>query len=190
MTPSSDLAHADVGHKNSEETVLLQGLPNAMCSGPCFEAMLEQAGLQHDVVSQSIRTGSICGEAVLKVVDRNAAARCIKHFHGRAWDPSGSLVCATIMAPPPGLQSATEIVVSRDRLSTKKVPSLIGAPTAHMLLPIPRRLAAEAAFAPPPGLGGFCATKDADTEESTDAGASDADDYQDEYIGEFCSIVS
>merc|ERR1719313_787064 len=140
--------------------------------------MLQQAGLQREVVSQSARPGSPCGEAVLKFVDRGAVARCIKHFHGRAWDPSGTLVSATRMAPPPGLWPPTKLAPMPSLLSAKRL-----APPCFM------KGAVEAAVLPPPGLSGFSATKDADTEQSTDAGASEADDYWDEYLGEMYSTV-
>jgi hypothetical protein len=201
-TASAGLTHAAASHENTEQSVLLQGLPNALCSRPCFEAMLQQAGLQREVVSQSARPGSPCGEAVLKFVDRGAVARCIKHFHGRAWDPSGTLVSATRMAPPPGLWSATKMAEPRDHMSGKQVPPPPGLPPPTKLAPMPSLLSAkrlappcfmkgavEAAVLPPPGLGGLSATKDADTEQSTDAGASEADDYRDEYLGEMCSTV-
>merc|ERR1719281_2046976 len=102
--------------------------------------MLEQAGLQGAVMSRAIHRGSPCGEVVLRIAGQDVVERCIKHFHGRVWDPSGTPVSATRLAPPPGLPSAMKAGV----------------------------------LAPPPGLEGLCATKDADSEESTDAGASEA----------------
>lgn len=162
--------------KKSEVSVLLQGLPNAMCSPTCFEAMLEQAGLAGEVLSHSIRPSTPCGEAVLKVSSENAASRCIKHFHGRVWDLSGTPVSATRLAPPPGLPCAL------------KEESLSSLPSMRPSF-LPGQGEVAKALVPPPGLDGLSATKDADSEESTDAGASDAGECHDEYLGEGCSIV-
>jgi hypothetical protein len=152
---SSEPPCSAADNEAGERSVLLQGLPNAMCAPACFEVMLEQAGLVGDVLSHNIRQGRSCGEATLKVASEGAASRCIKHFHGRVWDPSGTPVSATRLAPPPGLPSAMKAGV----------------------------------LAPPPGLEGLCATKDADSEESTDAGASEAGEYHDESTVDGCSIV-
>lgn len=187
VTPLAGFSPAAASRDTTEQTVLLQGLPNALCSQACLEAMIQQAGLQREVLSHSIRPGSPCGEAVLRITGRAAVARCMKHFHGRAWDSSGILVSATKMAPPPGLHSATTALEPCDHLSAAQVPRTVGVPPATKLAPMPH--VSSAKVAPPPGLGEICATKDADTEESTDAGASEADDNQDEYLGEVCSAA-
>lgn len=148
----------------THQSVLLQGLPSALCSEACVDAMLEQAGLQGAVMSRAIHRGSPCGEVVLRIAGQDVVERCIKHFHGRVWDPSGTPVSATRMAPPPGLRGASRT-------------------------PPPSGLAKNAVVAPPPGLGGLSGTKErSNTEESTDAGESEAEEM-DEYLGEVYSAV-
>lgn len=179
-------AYISAGDNVGERSVLLQGLPKAMCSGTCFDAMLEQASLSGQVLSHSIRARGQFGEAVVRLAGEDAVSRCIKHFHGRQWDVSGTSVSATRMAPPPGLLPAardTSLPIAR------RDASLAGLSPKLLPLPSLQEGAEEAALVPPPGLDGLDATKDADSEESTDAGASDAGEGHEEYLAEGCSIV-
>lgn len=172
-------AYVGAGDDTRELSLLVQGLPKAMCSRVCFDVILEQAGLAEHVLSHSVRPGSRCGEAVLKVAGEEAASKCIEHFHGRAWDPSGTLVSATRLAPPPGLSSATKEASPPNLQPAAKSP----------LLPILQEGAEEPTFLAPPGLDGVWGTKDADSEESTDAGASEMGECHDECSVDRCSIV-
>jgi len=191
VTPSAAFTPAAASTETAETSVLLQGLPNGLCSRPCFEAVLEQAGLQGDVVSLSIRPGSPCGEAVVKVAGLGAVERCIKHFHGRGWHSAGTPVSATKLAPPPGLVSTTQVAPPPGLSPAAKsvpLPSLLSATKLAPPPCFPKGMD-EAALAPPPGLTRLCVIKDEDTEESTDAGASEAEEYQDECLGEVCSAM-
>lgn len=87
-----------VSHRESsgEATILLQGLPKALCNSSCLEAMFEQAGLEGAIASCRVRRGSASSEVLLTVNSRQAARRCIKHFNGRRWDVSGDPVTATL----------------------------------------------------------------------------------------------
>jgi len=64
--------------KGSVQTVLIKGLPHAVCTEPMMEAVLQQAGLAHDVLKTQ--------------TNEEAIAKCIQHFQGRTWDPSGAKV--------------------------------------------------------------------------------------------------
>lgn len=75
-------------------TVEIAGLPNAMMIEPAMEAMLEQASLEGQILSIDVRPSRPCGEATIVLKTRGAAERCVRHFDGRRWDPSGVVVSA------------------------------------------------------------------------------------------------
>jgi hypothetical protein len=81
----------------SEHTVEINGLPTAMLSDLAMEAMLEQACLEDHVVGIKTQRGKPCGSATLTIKTRDAAERCVLHFDGRCWDPSGTVVRATLI---------------------------------------------------------------------------------------------
>lgn len=81
-----------------------------------LEAVLEQAGLDASVLSSTTCKASGNGEdAILSFSNATAAARCIRHFHGRRWSskPVTALLVEDSVAdvdaiisnftPPPGL---------------------------------------------------------------------------------------
>jgi len=79
-------------------TVLLESLPKALCTGPCMEAMLEQAGLAGAIVSCKVRRGgSACKSILLTLRGRDAAQHCVSHFHGQRWHARGASVDARIL---------------------------------------------------------------------------------------------
>jgi len=75
--------------------ILLRGLPKALCTSLCLEAMFEQAGLEGTIVNCRIRRGAASSEVLLSLSSRQAAKRCIQHFNGRRWSPTGEPVTAT-----------------------------------------------------------------------------------------------
>jgi hypothetical protein len=77
---------------DSAKIVSIKGLPNAVCTEPMMEAVLQQAGLAHDVLKSQTKVGKPCGEVVLTLANDDAVEKCIQHFQGRTWDPSGAKV--------------------------------------------------------------------------------------------------
>jgi hypothetical protein len=77
--------------------VLLTGLPAEMMSDIMMEAMLQQSGVDSAVINFNTRMGSMSGEAVVKLKDRNAAQKCARHFDGRRWGRAMSPVSARIV---------------------------------------------------------------------------------------------
>jgi len=75
-------------------SVLLRGLPKALCTNACLEAMFEQAGMEGSIVSCRVRKGMVVSEVLLTFSTRQAARRCVHHFHGRRWDVTGEPVTA------------------------------------------------------------------------------------------------
>eukprot|EP00930_Biecheleria_cincta_P039240 TRINITY_DN26999_c0_g1_i1.p1 TRINITY_DN26999_c0_g1~~TRINITY_DN26999_c0_g1_i1.p1 ORF type:complete len:396 (-),score=82.45 TRINITY_DN26999_c0_g1_i1:331-1518(-) len=77
--------------------VVIKGLPKALCTEAFLETMLEQAGLESDVIESRCSPG----RARVGFNDRHAAKRCIDHFSGRQWGgPSAELVVATLVGAP------------------------------------------------------------------------------------------
>jgi len=81
---------------NSEDPVSIEltSLPKMLCTKPCLEASLEQAGLEGQVESMELSAG---GKAVLVLKDLRAAQRCMKHFHGLQWAKSSQPVSARVL---------------------------------------------------------------------------------------------
>lgn len=79
----------------AEAMVLLKGLPKALCTNACLEAMFEQAGFEGTIASCRVRRGNMCSEVLVSFDSKDAARRCIQHFHGRCWSNSGERVTAS-----------------------------------------------------------------------------------------------
>lgn len=79
-------------------TVLLHSMPNNLCNEACIEAILDQAGLEDQLVSCDVQQGSHGGEAVLHLSSWNAANQAVRHFQGCRW---GSSLTAEL-GPAPG----------------------------------------------------------------------------------------
>lgn len=79
---------------SQQANVLMRGLPKALCTSLCLEAMFEQAGLEGTIVNCRVRRGAYSSEVLLALSSRQAARRCIQHFHGRVWSNSGESVTA------------------------------------------------------------------------------------------------
>jgi len=75
-------------------TVRVTGLPNALLSTPCMEAVLQQAGLLEAAINFRTNEGEHCGEAVVTFLSFAMAEQCIAHFQGRQWNTSGEDVIA------------------------------------------------------------------------------------------------
>jgi hypothetical protein len=77
--------------------VVIKGLPKALCTDAFLETMLEQAGLESDV----IESRCFPGHARVGFHQKHAAKRCIDHFSGRQWGGSSAeLVVATLVEAP------------------------------------------------------------------------------------------
>lgn len=73
--------------------VILSGLPPALCSKMCMEAVLEQAGLEGAVMAVEMSPG---GDAILHLSSWSAATQCLAHFNGCRWDATGPPVRASL----------------------------------------------------------------------------------------------
>lgn len=174
--------------------VAIKGLPKALCTDAFLETMLEQAGLESDVVE------SRCfpGHAIVGFNDRHAAKRCIDHFGGRQWGgPSAELVVATLVGAPakvgtaaamPGLLGASPFVrgaplemVPEDVFCTKVRTHSEDTDTT-MASSGSNGASLEVA---PPGMSPYCShEKDlaAGTDASTADGASDVGEQEERLL--------
>jgi len=84
-------------------SVELSNLPTMLCNRMCLEAAIEQAGLENDVKSLELKSGTR-GEAVLLLSSRQAAHRCIQHFNGLQWAKSLQPVSACYASQQPQQQ--------------------------------------------------------------------------------------
>jgi len=99
IMPSKAFAPAATPTRGSAQqagssNVLIRGLPKSLCTSLCLEAMFEQAGLEGTIVNCRMRRGAASSEVLLALSSRQAARRCIQHFHGRCWSPNGETVTA------------------------------------------------------------------------------------------------
>jgi hypothetical protein len=95
MSPEAGSGSKNVASE-TQTVVLIRGLPNAVCTAPMMQAVLQQAGLESDVVNSQPKAGKPCGEVLLTLSGGDAAKRCVQHFQGRTWDPSGAKVTVTV----------------------------------------------------------------------------------------------
>merc|ERR1719240_1050836 len=78
-------------------TVKISSLPNHLLNKAMMTATLEQARLDTFVSGIMTKPGAQRGEALITFTDPKAAVQCARHFNGRRWDASGSLVTAQIL---------------------------------------------------------------------------------------------
>mmetsp|Transcript_57316 Transcript_57316/g.136243 ORF Transcript_57316/g.136243 Transcript_57316/m.136243 type:complete len:300 (-) Transcript_57316:192-1091(-) len=79
------------------KAVLVKGMPNELLTHGTLQAILEQAGLDKDVLECRCREGQTTGEVLLQVRTWDAANSCIAHFDGCQWDKSGTNVSARVV---------------------------------------------------------------------------------------------
>jgi len=84
-------------------SVELSNLPTMLCNRMCLEAAIEQAGLENDVKTLELKSGT-SGQAVLLLASRQAADRCIQHFNGLQWAKSSQPVSACYASQQPQQQ--------------------------------------------------------------------------------------
>lgn len=149
--------------RQTSQAVLVEGLPNMVASERCFPVVLQQAGLCGLCSAFEVWGGTPCGGALVVFHGqcRGAVERCVRHFHGRQWDPSGQQVTARPLAP----EQAAEELAARGRAGATAALRAVaaGAPPTH-----------------PPGLPAKidvrALVEERTAEESTDAGASEVGD--------------
>jgi hypothetical protein len=95
------------------------GLPNKILCETMMKAVLQQAQVNDALLSLSTCTGQPCGEAHIIFSSRCAAELCVKHFHGRQWDSSGTTVCARIATTRVAAAMGPEFEISGATLSAK-----------------------------------------------------------------------
>jgi hypothetical protein len=77
--------------------VQISGLPNKLLTEIMMEAVLEQAGLD-DVLDLNLRPGKPAGSMVVTFASTEMVERCVWHFTGRQWDPSGATVAVNVLS--------------------------------------------------------------------------------------------
>mmetsp|Transcript_27804 Transcript_27804/g.62870 ORF Transcript_27804/g.62870 Transcript_27804/m.62870 type:complete len:336 (+) Transcript_27804:47-1054(+) len=98
--PAAAVPNASALHGRRREfqpthyTVRIIGLPNALLSKPCTEAILQQAGLLEAAINFRTEFGQPYGEAIVTFLSFAMAQLCILHFQGRQWNTSGGEVTA------------------------------------------------------------------------------------------------
>lgn len=76
--------------------VMINGLPNSLCSKAYLETAMEQAGLEDDLVSCEAWKGETHGNAAGFFKTLQAATKCVAHFNGCRWDIKGPPVSASL----------------------------------------------------------------------------------------------
>jgi hypothetical protein len=120
-TPSRDL-------HGQQQIVLIKGLPKALLSEKCIEAMFQQAGLQDAIISVSTTHGEPCGEALVTLRTLKHAELCMNHCQGRCWDPAGKTKVEVMLVPKQSSESedrrlgaeASRSKARRSKVSTAK----------------------------------------------------------------------
>jgi hypothetical protein len=83
--------------------VQISGMPNKLLTETMMEAILQQACCDSNVIDLTLRTGKPTGTAVVTFSSYEIVERCLTHFQGRQWDPSGTRVGVNInLQPAPG----------------------------------------------------------------------------------------
>lgn len=77
--------------------VMVEGMPARLCNQVCLDAILHQAGLQGEVVSQRTRVGSKGGAALIEFTNWFACCHCFNHFAASSW--SGEALTVTVHCP-------------------------------------------------------------------------------------------
>lgn len=116
--------------RRGSSPVLLRNLPASLCTAACMDVMLEQAGVDDDLISCDFQAGEGGGEALLTFANWEAAEQCVKHFHGCQWDSAGRPVTAEF-GPAPGMWCdagfpACKAVDKTDFATQQIVPNLGG----------------------------------------------------------------
>mmetsp|Transcript_52991 Transcript_52991/g.113695 ORF Transcript_52991/g.113695 Transcript_52991/m.113695 type:complete len:371 (+) Transcript_52991:54-1166(+) len=80
------------------ETVLIHGLPAALATRECMEAILQQAGLRDHATSLEVWAWETCGEALACFCGSlSAAEHCVRHLEGCRLERAGVIVSARIV---------------------------------------------------------------------------------------------
>lgn len=90
-TPLRSNENASSRTTSGHQIVKIKGLPKALLTDKCIEAMFQQAGLQDAIVSVSTTKSEPCGEALVTLRTLKDAESCMNHCQGRCWDPSGKM---------------------------------------------------------------------------------------------------
>lgn len=94
----------------TQQTIKIQGMPSALASEACVEAMLQQAGLYSSVLHFSTKSN---GEVFITLSDAAAAQHCLAHFQGCCWGSARGAVVACMVD-----EAAAHIPAARKRGET------------------------------------------------------------------------
>lgn len=98
-------------------TVRISSLPNHLLNKAMMTATLEQARLDTFVSGIMTKQGAQRGEALVTFTEANAAVQCARHFNGRRWDASGSLVTAQLLPVAHPVPRSTLVSVPKPSFS-------------------------------------------------------------------------
>lgn len=170
--------------------VYLTGLPNALCSSDCMEAIFQQGGLASSVLKTRTKPGNQTGEAYVTLQGHPAAEQCLEHFNGRQWDASGAIVLAVVVSVKAATKPCAASIACASPLEHHSIPqqeeaskpkAAVKAPLGMMMPPGLECFGSEytsslsAAFEVDITRDETSPAKLADPESSTDAGTSDAE---------------
>lgn len=136
-------------------TVQISSLPNHLLNKAMMNATLEQARLDTFVSGLTTKQGAQRGEALITFTDAGAAVQCARHFNGRRWDASGSLVSARLLpvqCPVPQSAFVTSVPKPSFALSAEAPEFVPGRPSAKET----------------PTIGSDVSTADGDSNASSD----------------------
>mmetsp|Transcript_63835 Transcript_63835/g.152248 ORF Transcript_63835/g.152248 Transcript_63835/m.152248 type:complete len:313 (+) Transcript_63835:119-1057(+) len=83
----------------NQPTVVVRGLPAGILNEDMMEAVLEQADLESGLVTYSMTPGTTVGEAQFVFSSMDVARKCMQHFDGCRWDPTGTVTKCNLLAP-------------------------------------------------------------------------------------------
>lgn len=77
--------------------VLIAGVPRKLMDSAIVEAMLQQAGMENGFSEFFLRLEGRSGAIFVDCLGQSQAKRCVAHFNGCCWDPSGKAVTAQVV---------------------------------------------------------------------------------------------
>ena len=188
-----ELCLQEVAPQKMGQAVLIQGLPDELCTGPLLHIVFEQAGLKdriRDCLFQHgpLRArGSTCnGEALLWFSEREFAEYAVWRFRGSCWNNGGALVNARLVETAAMPEVSSELSLS---LAQRLLDAVLASPEEWprgadgKKIEAPRRLIPKGPKLTSPGharvmkrlstIGEEKFNEHIATEVSTDAGASE-----------------
>jgi hypothetical protein len=106
-----------------EFVVQLSCLPNHILNEAMMTVTLEQARLDMFATSIATKKGDHRGDAFITFSSMGAAILCTRHFQGRRWDASGTMVQAWVLPMAPAPVPAAVCAAKTTKKRPKQKPS-------------------------------------------------------------------